>query len=84
MIAAASIGAIWSSASPDFGITGVLDRFSQVKPKLLFSVNAVVYNGKIHDHLSKLRAVTKELATLEKVIIIPFVDQSFELQSSQE
>ncbi|KAF9897504.1 hypothetical protein BX616_005487, partial [Lobosporangium transversale] len=57
MLAAASIGAIWSSTSPDFGTIGVLDRFSQIKPKLLFSVNAVVYNGRPHDHVQKLRQV---------------------------
>ncbi|KAF8951833.1 hypothetical protein BGZ46_003781, partial [Entomortierella lignicola] len=57
MLAASSIGAIWSSTSPDFGTTGVLDRFSQIKPKLLFSINAVVYNGRPHDHVQKLRQV---------------------------
>lgn len=49
MLAAASIGAIWSSTSPDFGAAGVLDRFEQVEPKVLISVNAVVYNGKVSD-----------------------------------
>jgi acetoacetyl-CoA synthetase len=65
MLAAASIGAIWSSASPDFGtlvkffynLKGVLERFGQVKPKILVSVNAVWYNGRVHDHLGKLKAV---------------------------
>ncbi|KAI8346988.1 hypothetical protein B0O80DRAFT_392144 [Mortierella sp. GBAus27b] len=73
MLAASSIGAIWSSTSPDFGTVGVLDRFSQIKPKLLFSVNAVVYNGRPHDHLQKLRQVLEGLDMVEKVIIIPFV-----------
>ncbi|KAG0076280.1 hypothetical protein BGZ93_003651 [Podila epicladia] len=73
MLAASSIGAIWSSTSPDFGTIGVLDRFSQIKPKLLFSVNAVVYNGRPHDHIQKLRQVLEGLDMVEKVILIPFV-----------
>lgn len=73
MLAAASIGAIWSSTSPDFGVVGVLDRFSQIQPKLIFSVNAVHYNGKVHDHIEKLENVVKGLPDLEKVVVIPFV-----------
>ncbi|KAF9175329.1 hypothetical protein BGX21_008798 [Mortierella sp. AD011] len=73
MLAASSIGAIWSSTSPDFGTVGVLDRFSQIKPKLLFSINAVVYNGRPHDHIQKLSQVLEGLEMVEKVILIPFV-----------
>ncbi|XP_011380202.1 acetoacetyl-CoA synthetase [Pteropus vampyrus] len=73
MLAAASIGAIWSSMSPDFGVTGVLDRCSQIRPKLMFSVEAVVYNGKEHSHLDKLQQVTKGLSDLKKVVVIPYV-----------
>lgn len=73
MLAAASIGAIWSSMSPDFGVNGVLDRFSQIQPKLIFSVEAVVYNGKKHGHLDKLQQVIKGLPDLEKVVVIPYV-----------
>lgn len=73
MLAAASIGAIWSSTSPDFGVVGVLERFSQIQPKLIFSVNAVHYNGKVHSHLDKLAQVVKGLPDLQKVVIIPFV-----------
>ncbi|KAG1462384.1 hypothetical protein G6F46_000608 [Rhizopus delemar] len=75
MLATTSIGAVWSSTSPDFGATGVLDRFTQIKPKVLISVNKVVYNGKTLDHLSKLDSVVKGLSCLEKVIIIPYVGQ---------
>ncbi|CAM0140113.1 hypothetical protein VKS41_005726 [Umbelopsis sp. WA50703] len=74
MLAATSIGAIWSSTSPDFGTTGVLDRFSQIKPRVLFSVNAVVYNGKTLDHSAKANAVAEALPSIEKVVMIPFVD----------
>lgn len=73
MLAAASIGAIWSSTSPDFGVNGVLDRFSQIQPKLLFSVEAVVYNGRTHGHLDKLQRVVKGLPDLQKVVVIPYV-----------
>lgn len=72
MLAAASIGAIWSSTSVDFGVNGVLDRVSQIQPKLIFSVAAVVYNGKTHDHMEKLTSVVKGLPDLEKVVVIPY------------
>ncbi|XP_066459491.1 acetoacetyl-CoA synthetase isoform X2 [Eleutherodactylus coqui] len=73
MLAAASIGAVWSATSPDFGVNGVLDRFSQIQPKLIFSVEAVVYNGKEHSHLEKLQSVVKGLPDLKKVVVIPYV-----------
>ncbi|XP_042524891.1 acetoacetyl-CoA synthetase [Dipodomys spectabilis] len=73
MLAAASIGAIWSSTSPDFGVNGVLDRFSQIQPKLIFSVEAVLYNGKEHSHLGKLQQVVKGLPDLKRVVVIPYV-----------
>ncbi|KAG2221758.1 hypothetical protein INT45_003398 [Circinella minor] len=74
MLATLSLGAIWSSTSPDFGATGVLDRFSQISPKILISVNGVVYNGKKLDHITKLKPVVEGLPSVEKVVIIPFVD----------
>ena len=55
MAAVASVGAVWSCTSPDFGVSGVLDRFRQIEPKIIFSVEAVSYNLKKHDHLAKLR-----------------------------
>ncbi|KAJ2721967.1 hypothetical protein GGI07_003617 [Coemansia sp. Benny D115] len=73
-LAAASIGAIWSSTSTDFGSTAVLDRFVQIEPKLLFSTDATCYNGKVHSHVEKLAAVAKELPSVQKTIIIPFGD----------
>nr|XP_042123765.1 acetoacetyl-CoA synthetase isoform X2 [Peromyscus maniculatus bairdii] len=73
MLAAASIGAIWSSTSPDFGVNGVLDRFSQIQPKLIFSVEAVIYNGKEHSHLEKLQRVVKGLPDLQRVVLVPYV-----------
>ena len=55
MLASASIGAIWSSCSPDFGIQGVLDRFKQIKPKIIFTTDGYKYNGKVSNLLSKLK-----------------------------
>ncbi|XP_053327807.1 acetoacetyl-CoA synthetase [Spea bombifrons] len=83
MLAAASIGAIWSATSPDFGVNGVLDRFSQIQPKLIFSVEAVVYNGKRHSHLEKLLSVVKGLPDLKKVVIIPYVYSKEEIDISK-
>ncbi|GAA5799003.1 hypothetical protein HPULCUR_004412 [Helicostylum pulchrum] len=75
MLATTSIGAIWSSTSPDFGTTGVLDRFAQIQPKVLISVNSVIYNGKTLNHIPKLETVVKGLPCLKKVVIIPFVGE---------
>mgnify|MGYP002037703574 CR=1 FL=1 len=72
MLATASIGAIWSSCSPDFGIKGVLDRFKQIDPKLIFTADGYWYNGKQIDCLSKLQKIIAELPSLEKSVIIPF------------
>uniref|UniRef100_A0AAX7T7P9 Acetoacetate--CoA ligase n=1 Tax=Astatotilapia calliptera TaxID=8154 RepID=A0AAX7T7P9_ASTCA len=83
MLAAASIGAIWSSTSVDFGVNGVLDRFSQIQPKLIFSVAAVVYNGKTHDHMEKLISVVKGLPDLQKVIVIPYARTKHETDLSK-
>ncbi|NWW90645.1 AACS synthetase, partial [Rhynochetos jubatus] len=52
---------------------GVLDRFSQIHPKIIFSVEAVVYNGKEHNHLDKLHSVVKGLPDIKKVVVIPYV-----------
>ncbi|KXS16134.1 acetoacetate-CoA ligase [Gonapodya prolifera JEL478] len=74
MLAATSLGAVWSSTSPDFGVAGVLERFSQVKPKVLITVNAIVYNSKHYDHLDKVRHVVDGLTELSRVVVVPFVE----------
>ena len=74
MLATASIGAIWSSCSPDFGIKGVLDRFKQIKPKLLISANGYHYNGKVFDLTNKLNGILDDLSSIEQVVIVPFID----------
>ena len=89
MLATSSIGAVWSSCSPDFGTNGVLDRFSQIEPKVIFSADGYQYNGKYHDSLKKLNGVLKELPTVQKVIIIDNhysdeINPEFEFISYQE
>ena len=73
MLASASLGAIWSSCSPDFGVQGVLDRFGQIKPKVLFSADGYFYNGNSHHSLEKLNAIRAGLPSLEKVVVVPLV-----------
>ena len=73
MLATASIGAIWSSSSPDFGIKSVTDRFSQIEPKVIFSASAYLYNGKTFNSIDKLQEIIKELPTIEKVIIVDYL-----------
>ena len=71
MLAAASIGAVFSSTSPDFGVDGVVDRFGQVKPKLLFVCDAYSYGGKIHDRLALLPEINAALPSLEQTVVVP-------------
>ena len=73
MLASTSIGAIWSSCSPDFGTQGVLDRFGQIEPKVLFCVDGYYYNGKTHDTLARTAEIVRQLPTLEKVVVVPYL-----------
>lgn len=75
MLAAASLGAIWSSSSPDFGIKGVLDRFSQIKPKLIFAADGYFYGGKRFNSLEKLQEILHELPSVEKVVVITYTER---------
>jgi acetoacetyl-CoA synthetase len=72
MLAATSIGATWSSCSPDFGTNGVVDRFGQIAPKVLFSADAYGYGGKRFDCLEKVRAVLDEIPSIERLVVIPY------------
>ena len=74
MLAATSIGAIWSSCSPDFGINGVMDRFGQIKPKLLFGCNGYFYNGKIIDSTATLTQICDNIDSIEQLVMVPVVD----------
>ncbi len=72
MLAAASIGAIFSSASPDFGVQGVLDRFGQIAPKVLFACDGYFYNGKAIDCLGKVAEIAARMPSLERVVVVPY------------
>ena len=75
MLAANALGAVWSSCSPDFGEQGVLDRFSQIEPKILFCTDGYWYNGKRHDVRPKTATIAAQLASLIKTILIPYGDE---------
>jgi len=80
MLAATSIGAIWSSCSPDFGITGVVDRLGQIQPKVLFCAAAYSYNGKTFDCLDKVRNIVKVIPSIEKTVVVPYVNPQAKLK----
>ena len=73
MLAATSLGAVWTSCSPDFGINGVLDRFGQVAPRVLFTADGYFYNGKTIDSLGPVRGALERLPSVERVVVIPYV-----------
>jgi acetoacetyl-CoA synthetase len=73
MLAAASLGAIWSSCSPDFGDQGVLDRFGQIEPVLFIAPDAYWYNGKPNDVTAKVKAVLQKLPTVRKAILVDYL-----------
>ncbi|MBR9919466.1 MAG: acetoacetate--CoA ligase [Bacteroidetes bacterium] len=73
-LAACSIGAIWSSCSPDFGVNSVVDRFSQIKPKVLFTVDGYQYNGKPYDRLAEVGSLCDALPDLQRTVLIPYLD----------
>ncbi len=76
MLAATSIGAVWSSCSPDFGISGVMDRFGQIEPRILFVADGYHYNGKRCDSLARVADIAGRIASIEKVVVVPLLDTS--------
>ena len=72
MLATTSLGALWSSCSPDFGTQGVLDRFGQIKPKILIGVDGYFYNGKQIDTIHKLGEIASSLESLKKVVVVSY------------
>jgi acetoacetyl-CoA synthetase len=74
MLAATSLGAVWSSCSPDFGVKGVLDRFGQIAPKVLFTADGYVYGGRRHDSLERIGGILAELPDIAHVIVIPYTE----------
>jgi len=74
MLAATSMGAAWSSCSPDFGIKGVLDRFGQIKPKILFTADGYFFKGKPLDSLKRISEIVQDLPSIEKVVVVPYIN----------
>ena len=81
MLAATSLGAIWSSCSPDFGIKGVLDRFGQTRPKVLFTADGYFFKGKPLDSINKIAGIVKEIPSIEKIVVIPYVSNEPDISS---
>ena len=75
-LAAASLGAVWSSCSSDFGTRGVLDRFGQIEPKVLIAADGYFYGGKTFDRRPQLQEILAELPTVEHVIMVPYAEES--------
>ena len=73
MLAATSLGAVWSSCSPDFGVNGVLDRFGQIQPRVLFCAAAYQYAGKTIDCLERVRDIATRIPEIERVVVVPYV-----------
>ncbi len=79
MLATTSIGAIWSSCSPDFGINGVVDRFGQIEPKVLLTADQYGYGGKRFDCLEKIRGVMDRMPSVERVVVVPYSGEPMDL-----
>ena len=81
MLATASLGAVWSSCSPDFGVRGVVDRFGQIEPKVLFSADGYFYNGKRHDSIGRLVEIRAAIPSIEQVVIVPYTTDTPDLDA---
>jgi acetoacetyl-CoA synthetase len=79
MLAATSIGAVYSSSSPDFGVQGVLDRFGQIEPKVLIAVDGYYYRGKTIDCVAKVREIVAKLPSVERTVMVPYVHAHHDL-----
>jgi acetoacetyl-CoA synthetase len=77
MLATTSIGAVWSSCSPDFGLQGVLDRFGQIEPKVLFVADGYIYNGKTISLDERIDELEQKLGSVEKLIVVPVLGNAF-------
>ncbi|MCO4837485.1 MAG: acetoacetate--CoA ligase [Oceanospirillaceae bacterium] len=84
MLATASLGAVWSSCSPDFGINGVLDRFGQIKPRILFTTDGYYYNGKTLNSLEKVSGIAGSLPSIEAIVVCNHVTQNADLSLLHE
>ena len=78
-LAALSQGIVWSSCSPDFGVEGVLERFGQIEPKVLFCADGYRYNGEEHDSLERVRKIAEGLPTLRRIVVVPNLDENVDV-----
>ena len=81
MLATTSLGAVWTSCSPDFGEKGALDRFGQTLPKILFATDGYIYNGKVFDRRERIRALAEKIESIEKVIVMALVEEKPDISS---
>ena len=72
--ACASLGAIWSSCSPDFGVKSVVDRFAQIEPRVLLAVDGYRYGGRDHDRLDVVASLQRAMPSLERIVVIGYLD----------
>jgi acetoacetyl-CoA synthetase len=84
MLAAVSLGAVWSSCSPDFGLQGVVDRFGQIKPKVILTTDGYFYGGKTLNSLEKLDTILQNISSIKQVIVVPYVNTQLCEQDAQE
>ncbi|MDQ3537353.1 MAG: acetoacetate--CoA ligase [Actinomycetota bacterium] len=79
MLATTALGAVWSSCSPDFGPMGVVDRFGQIRPKILLAADGYRYHGRTHSLREKVKAVCEALPELDHLVLVDFVDEPWTL-----
>lgn len=84
MLATASLGGVWSSCSPDFGINGVLDRFGQIKPRILFTTDGYFYNGKVLNSLERVAGIAAQLPSIEAIVVCDHITQNADLSLLDE
>ncbi len=84
MLATTSIGAIWSSASPDFGVQGVVDRFGQIEPKILFSADGYFHGGRRFDSVGRLAPIAARIPSIERIVVAPYTTDSPDLRAVEK
>jgi len=84
MLATTSLGAIWSSCSPDFGVNGVLDRFGQIQPRVLFCADGYRYGDRTIDCLARVRDIADRIPSIERVIVVQYVDERADISPIRE
>ncbi|MDI3325533.1 acetoacetate--CoA ligase [Pontibacterium granulatum] len=81
MLATTSLGAVWTSCSPDFGVAGTLDRFGQIQPRMIFAADGYHYNGKELSSLNTIFEVSRRIDSVEHLVIVPYLSKTPDLQS---